>query len=400
MEAGTKKGAQVGAAGRKAPSTSRTWSILALYAIAVSVIAGSVVWSFTRAAAPPRQDRSKAAEEHFLRGQELARVGDTKAAEESLQTAIALDPGYAPAHFAIADMYDSAGRPVLAAEKLKALLAANPNAPHVLCRQAELYLKAGGFEKGVQKARDELRKDPRCSLAQSVMGMAQSMAGNGKAAADSLRAAQKAAPNDARIPRTLVQVLGNSGQVQEALAIAQELLRKDPESAQFEYLVGWLYSKSEGKIPGARAQALRHLTKAVSLDPDYAAANAALGTVLARMNQPEMAMPLLIRARDAGSFDLETAKTMAAVGAKLKKPGAPALAAQVAQMEAASNELEKRRAAWLAHPEDKKNALRLAELERQRGDAPDARDLVMGILKQDPNDPEALKLLETIIAKR
>jgi Flp pilus assembly protein TadD len=236
-------------------------------------------------------------------------------------------------------------------------------------------------------------------LANSVMGMALMLAGDGNGAVSHLQSAHQAAPNDVRITRMFAQVLGEAGHAKEGLPIAEQLAVSAPNSPQAEYLVGWLQSKA-GTDHDSLQQAVQHLTKALSLDSDYAPASGALGVALARMGSPDTAITLLERARQGGSFDLDTARALADASAKLKRPNAPELAAQARDMAASDDKLQKARGEWLAHPDNMKNTLALARMEGARGDLPDAREMVIGILKNDPNQPEALSILEELMARR
>jgi tetratricopeptide (TPR) repeat protein len=368
---------------------------------ALAILASAVVfWLVTRDRGVAPFNSGPSAETHYTRGIKLADSGSFKAAEEELLTAIALNPGYAPAHFALADLYDSAGRPSMAAEKLKSLLSANPATPHVQCRRAELYLKADGFEKVVETARKELELAPNCPLGNSVMGMALKLAGDADGAIAHLTTASRFAPQDERITRTLAQVLGQAGRTSEALSTVKVLVHGETTSGVTEYMLGWLMMRQGASNSGSDREALKHLTKAVSLSPDSGAANGALGLLFAKMQMPSDALKFLERAQKAGSLDLEMARAMAKVYADLKRPDAPKMAAYARDKEAFDSQLKDRRANWLAHPDSVKNTLALAEMEARRGDIPDARDMVIGELKKDPNQPEALRLLVKIVGKK
>ena len=388
------------ASGPAAGPASKGSTIAAIAGLTLILLAAGFFWWRSKNGPPESASVVSAVEQHYKRGLKLEESGNNKGAEESFLTAIALDPGFARAHFALADLYDSAGRPALAAEKLKALLAANPNTPHVQCRRAELYLKADGFEKVIRTARSELARDPKCPLGNTVMGMALILAGDNEGAIAHLKTAHAAAPQDERVTRTLAQVLGQAGRPNEGLEVIKPLILGDDTSPDVEYLAGWLQMQSGFADRTARQEALKLLTRAVSLASDFPAANGALGTLLVRMGMPADGLKFLDKAQKAGVADLDMARAMAKATAELKRPDAPKWASFANETAGFNAKLRTLRLEWLQHPDNVKNTLALAEMEIRRRDTPDARDLIIGVLKNDPNQPEGLRLLEGMVGKK
>src|SRR5262249_20206146 len=98
--------------------------------------------------------------------------------------------------------------------------------------------------------------------------------------------------------------------------------------------------------------------------------------------------------------DEDMAYALASASTQLKLSDANEAAAYAKQTAEFNARLKRLRAEWLAHPDNIKNTVELANAEALRGDLPDARDMVYGDLKSDPNQPEALRLLEAMVAKK
>src|SRR5260370_35408457 len=100
--------------GPDASAVRRGSTAAAIAAVVLILVAAGFFWWRSNSTSIETTSHASAAEQHFKRGLTLAEAGNNKGAEESYLTAIALDPGFARAHFALADLYDSAGRPALA----------------------------------------------------------------------------------------------------------------------------------------------------------------------------------------------------------------------------------------------------------------------------------------------
>jgi predicted Zn-dependent protease len=100
--------------------------------------------------------------------------------------------------------------------------------------------------------------------------------------------ALKSAPGDPRIQKALAVSLKLSGSVDKARAILQDLLKREPNSAELSYLLGdTLLSSLQTE------EAIGYLRKAVDLDPALLPAHRALARAYRRVGKSDLAIPHL-----------------------------------------------------------------------------------------------------------
>lgn len=327
--------------------------------------------------------------EHDRRAAELLRQKNPSGAEEEWRTAIALDPKYARAYQSLAALYEMSGRPAVAAETLAPLRKADPKAPHVECRRAELYFQADGYEVAALLAREALRREPDCPLAHLTHGLALTGAGKRDDALAAMKEAHRLGGSAYALP--LAQALGEAGKTDEALALARPLLETHPDRARVRTAVATLLARRDP------TEAKRLLDEALSISPKYAPAHAERGMLLARTGgDPKEARREMESALAAGFTSPALAAALADLLERTKSPDAAAARRLARDGAALTAALQKERADFLDHPDDDVPRLRLAELEAQRGDLPDAMALTQQALKKNPNDPEALALLRKL----
>jgi tetratricopeptide (TPR) repeat protein len=325
----------------------------------------------------------------------LAREGEIARASSEWRLAIGLDPSDPRPYFALAEQYEQAGELEQAVAVLERLETARPQAPHLECRVAQLLFLQGRAERALVRAETAAEREPACAVAQAVHGMALEDAGEPAAAIAALEKAHRLAPKDARIALTLAQVQGRAGRWEEAARLAGEVLAADPRSADAHYLRGWLRSRAPGGIAAGAAK--QELERALALDPEHFRAHAALGGLLARAGRFGEARTHLERARPHMPEDPDLLRDLARAYRGLGDPRAAALerqAAGQAQLQSRFRELRRR---LRAHPGDAAAQLELARLERRRGDPSAALDRVRALLRDDPNNAEALQLMHELL---
>src|SRR5690242_7171866 len=106
----------------------------------------------------------------YEQGMQRMQRGDAAGAQASFDTALRLNPDFVPAYLALVEMDQKAGNFAQAVERLETLRRAAPMTPHVLCREAELYLASGRFVRGIETARAALQSEPDCPLAHAQLG--------------------------------------------------------------------------------------------------------------------------------------------------------------------------------------------------------------------------------------
>jgi tetratricopeptide (TPR) repeat protein len=362
---------------------------LLLCALGGAVLLLTAVRAVYRKASSTRKPVSPA-EQHYQAGVRLAQSGDPAAAAYQWKTAIGLDPTFPPAYLALARQDEERGNYTASADRLERLRAANPRVPQLESRLARIYFRAGRYEKGMSLAREAVRREPNDASAHAVLGDGLAQAGEMTASVQELRAAHRLAPDDEAILLTLAQGLGRVGDADEAQALARPLLARARNPARANLVMGELLMQQH------RPQAVDYLQKSLALAANQAQVQSALGSLLLREGHPAAAQPLLERAYRQNPTDTRALQALATVYARLQRPAArPARQAALA-LQSYQTALLRARRRNLSSPDDSRNALLLAQLEAQRGDGPDAIDLVMRVLHADPDNPAALRLLHRL----
>jgi tetratricopeptide (TPR) repeat protein len=348
----------------------------------------------------------------------LAQQGEMTRAAAEWQMAIALDPSDSRPYLALADQWERAGQLGQARAMLERLERARPETPHLECRLAQLLFVEGRAARALGRAEKAVAQDPGCGVANAVLGMALAEAGEPDAAIAALRKAHALTPKDERIALTLAQLLGRAGQTAEALRLAEAVLAQNARSADAWFVKGWVMGTyppqpplpaGEGGSPSARTPPAlvgkgagglgpeACLRRALALDPEHFRAHGALGGVLARAGRFAEARPHLERARKQLPEDPEVARDLGRTYRALGDPRGAAVAREAeetARLQARYGELRRR---LRRQPDDRAALLSLARLERRRGDPEEALVHVRAVLRADPNDAEALRLLHALL---
>lgn len=176
---------------------------------------------------------------HFLKGQVYGYEGNGSAAEASLRKALELDPNYLPAYSSLAALFINSKQEDRAIEEYKKILAIRPD-------NATVY---------------------------TLIGMLEDSRQNFAAANDNYKKALEQDPNSLIAANNLAwnYAAHDSGNLDEAVRLAQTVVQRNPNIAGFVDTLGWVYYKKN--LYGASVEQLR---KAVALDE--AAARVANGS--------------------------------------------------------------------------------------------------------------------------
>jgi tetratricopeptide (TPR) repeat protein len=336
------------------------------------------------------------AAKHYEEGLRLAQAGEYPRAVNEWQLAIAMDPADPRPYFALAARWEQAGQFDRAVDVLEKLALARPATPHLDCRVAQLLFLADRPERAFERAERAVATEPGCAIAHTIRGMTLEDAEEQAAAITELETAHRLDPRDERITLTLAQVLGRAGRRDEAARVVDEALAANPRSPEAHFMRGWL----EARTPDRAAAAEAALRRALSLEPDHTRSLAELGALLARQGRFREARAPLERARAQRPDDPALARDLALVYRRLGDARAPALERAAAAKERLETRGRAARRRQRAHPRDAAANLELARLERERGDAAEALERVRAVLRQNPNDPAALRLMHELLAGR
>jgi tetratricopeptide (TPR) repeat protein len=366
--------------------------ILAALAVIAAVGGGVYLWSRPSGPATPAL---APAEMHYRDGLKLAQAGKDAGAINEWHTAIALAPADPRPYRALVALFEQEGQFLTAADQLKALHLANPQAEHIACRQADLYFHANRYLTGMRLAREAVQQEPKCPLAHGALGLGLAMAGETPQALRELQTAHALAPDSERLRYTLAQTLARDGQPDAAFALVEPVPAQPNLPVQANYMMGWLLSEyGRGGKRDAKT-ALAYLDKALALDPNHAPSELAKGKILLRQGRYAQAQAFLEHAIQNGSNTEEAFRALADDYTRLQNPHAGDAQRAADAVRAATTRLQQARRRYLANPDDTANTLALARLEGNNGNTTEALDLIKQVLQKDPNNAAALSLLHS-----
>lgn len=298
----------------------------------------------------------------FNLGLSAARADEWRRADDALGRALQVDPGHLPARLLLSELREAAG---------------NPNS-------AEAVL-----QEGIELVDDDTRL--RRALAALYMNRSARQLSD---AAEILRGLLAESPDDDDVRRALATVYADTGRLDEALPLYQELEPRHPTDPEIAYRLGYLHSHL-GDNDAARAG----LQRALQLDPGMIDAIYELGVLDLREQRFEQSVERLEQVVQqepyrTGAF-VNLARALRGLGREQEAQQAAVRARELqlldADIEAARTELRLR-------PEIAANYLALAELLIQTGERVEARSLLQTALRLDPGLQEARDLLERIRA--
>jgi len=249
----------------------------------------------------------------YLRGRNFARrVGrqDMQFALQMYENAVTLDPTFAVAHAAIANVcaqyYYYFERKQEWIERVNAAtqkaIAAGRDEPEIRCAEAWLDFAQGRYESAVDKIRSALNRDPDIDGGYHLLGRALFEAGRYQEVVDIMEDALAHAGENYNTTIPIHNALGALGK-KEALnnytyreiAIFETQLKKTPEDARVRVLLAGNYAE-QGRFEDAK----REVDLAMALRPDDTMILYNIACTLCSMDKPKDAMVALKKAWEAG----------------------------------------------------------------------------------------------------
>jgi cellulose synthase operon protein C len=339
-----------------------------------------------------------------LRG--LAYLGkrDFGAARTSFERALQIDPAFVPAVLELARLDVVMQKPDDARKRLEAFTQANPKSVRVLVALAELRARSGASNDEVAGiltkavAADPADPTPRIALVQQYL--------RAKDTAKALTVAQEAVnafPGRPQALEALAHAQEASGNTNQALTTYNRLAEAQPGSP------GPYVAMADVQIKARDFEgAMQSLRKALTIKPDYVAAQrglVALHTQAGRTQQavavardvqkqrPKESIGYMLEG-DTHSYKRNWNEAAAAYRNGLKMAGTTDLASKLhATLMASAQraEAEKVAASWLKdHPDDSVFRMYLAQESLSRKDYGSAIKDYEAMLKKRPNDPVIL----------
>lgn len=249
----------------------------------------------------------------YLRGRNYARrVGrqDMQFALQMYENAVAMDPGFAVAHAAIANVCAQfyyyferqqswIDRAISATRKACAV---GQDAPEITCAEAWLEFAEGRYDAAVEKIRSALNRDPDLDGGYHLLGRALFESGRYQEVVDIMEEALAHAGENYNTTIPIHNALGALGKKDalvnytfREIAIFEEQLKKVPEDARVRVLVAGDYA-----MLGRYEDAKREADMAMALRPNDTMILYNTACVFCAMNKPAEALDALRKAMDAG----------------------------------------------------------------------------------------------------
>ena len=249
----------------------------------------------------------------YLRGRNFARrVGrqDMQFALQMYENAVALDPGFAVAHAAIANVcaqyyyyferkQEWIDRVHAAAQKA---IATGRDEPEIRCAEAWLDFAQGKYESAVDKIRAALARDPDIDGGYHLFGRALFESGRYQEVLDIMEEALAHAGENYNTTIPIHNALGAMGKSEaltnytyREIAIFEAQLKKTPEDARVRVLLAGNYA-----YQGRAEDAQRELDLAMALRPDDTMILYNSACTLCEMDKTQEAMTALKKAWEAG----------------------------------------------------------------------------------------------------
>ena len=259
--------------------------------------------------------------DQYLRGKSYARRMTRQDLEFALQMfegAVTLDPEFALAHAAIANVcaqqhYNYGRDPIWMARAMAAsetAVALNPYQPEVQVAQAWILYAAGRYDEAVRSTRQAIQQKRDCEGAYYLLGRALFAAGRYQEVAQIADRAVEASGEDYNIYVPVMNALGALGK-EDALRhirnrrvfTLETHLKQVPEDARARIQLAIDYAKSD-RLPDA----VREANLAITLRPNEATVLYNAACAFSTMGRPVEAMDALRKAWEAGFRDPDWAR--------------------------------------------------------------------------------------------
>jgi putative PEP-CTERM system TPR-repeat lipoprotein len=248
---------------------------------------------------------------HQRLAQALIEIKNFGEARRTLETAIELQPTFAPAHLILIGMDVAQDNIEGALASADRLAAATPKSAISDSARGDIYMRAKRYEEAAAAYRAGLQKEPGTNLAINLY-RAHLAKGERDKGMDELRGWLKRNPNDNVARFALASALLDGGQLDAATQEHEALLANKADNQVVLNNLAWLYDQK------GDPRSIELAEKAYQLAPKSPAIKDTLGWILVRRGDPKRALELL---RSASEELPNNAEVQYHYGAALAKGG-------------------------------------------------------------------------------
>lgn len=217
------------------------------------------------------------------------------------------DPRVAAAHQLVARALWAQGQPKQALAQLDKAQGLQPRWLDPYVDGGSICLQTKAYDEAIQRYRVALALSPRCLPAAMGGAEAYLAKGNLESAIVAYERVLQIAPQHVAALNNLAYLCAQTGiRLDRAVKIADALAKSNPKSAAVQDTIGWIYYRA-----GRSKDALKHLEKAVGLDPKNGVACYHRGLALAALGRSDEARQDLHKALSLGMPAVETKEAKA-----------------------------------------------------------------------------------------
>jgi protein O-GlcNAc transferase len=306
---------------------------------------------FDRVAKPERQQAAQgpapSAEKLLEHGMALEQQGRAQEALQCYDSAIALTPELARAHFNRGIILLDRGEAQEALEAFTRAVRYKPDSAGAHFNLGAAYAQLNQHEAAISAYREALALKPQFAQAQMALGAALEEMGKDEAAAASYRQVLEIDPDDPEAYDKLLKTLRRSGRLDEVAQIYRRMLEADPQNADWLNNLGAV-QRSLGQFKdaaasfqqavaadpgnalvynnlgatqrtlGQLADAVESYRQALEIRPNFIEAHHNLGNLLAELGQSDLALASYSQALE---INADFPESLTAMGAVLQSQG-------------------------------------------------------------------------------
>ena len=253
--------------------------------------------------------------DYYLRGRSYTRRESLEFALQMFEQAIKLDPGFALAHAAVANVcglyHETRGRDPKWIEQGRAAcdraLALDPQLPEALVARGRILYTQQRYDEAIEYTRLALARKPDCEGAYNILGRSFFASGRFREAAAVVERAVEANGDDYNMFVPYMNALERLGDAEASQRLRERemrVLEQQLELVPVDVRARILLAADYGSL-GREEDAIRHLQMAVALRPGDASILYNAACTYGTLQRKAEALEMLKRAKDAGYANVD-----------------------------------------------------------------------------------------------